>query len=127
MPLRAPIVLVSCSDTKIVTHGRLVAASDLYASPLFRKSLAHARAITSEDRIRILSARHGLLRTTDKITTYDFSIQKMSERERDAWGERVHGELARQFGRQPRDLLVLAGAEYVKALRGITNRYRNDG
>ena len=38
-----PIVLVSCSDTKIETQGRLVAAADLYASPLFKKSLAYAR------------------------------------------------------------------------------------
>jgi SNF2-related domain/N-6 DNA Methylase/Helicase conserved C-terminal domain len=122
----APIVLVSCSDTKIATHGRLVAAADLYTSPLFRKSLAHARAITSEDRIRILSARYGLLRTTDKITTYDVTLQQLSERERDAWGERVQGELRSQFGAKPRDLVLLAGAEYVSALRGLTNRFRND-
>jgi predicted RNA methylase len=123
---KTPIVLVSCSDTKIETHGQLVAAADLYASPLFRKSLAYARSITSEDRIRILSARHGLLRTTDKITSYDFAIQQLSERERDAFGERVHDELGRQFGREPQELTILAGAEYVSALRGITSRFRND-
>jgi superfamily II DNA or RNA helicase len=121
-----PIVLVSCSDTKIETHGQLVAAADLYASPLFRKSLAYARSITSEDRIRILSARHGLLRTMDKITSYDFAIQQLSERERDAFGERVHDELGRQFGREPQELTILAGAEYISALRGITNRFRKD-
>jgi predicted RNA methylase len=126
VPLVTPIVLVACSDTKIATHGQLAAAADLYASPLFRKSLAYARAITSEDRIRILSALHGLLRTTDKINSYDFAIQQLSERERDAWGERVHDALGRQFGREPQDLTILAGAEYVSALRGITNRYRTD-
>src|SRR6202042_1644958 len=53
-----PIVLISCSDTKVETHGRKIPAADLYSSPLFKKSLAYARAITTEERIRILSARY---------------------------------------------------------------------
>ena len=38
----------------------------------------------------------------------------------------MHGKLRSQFGGNPQDLILLAGAEYVSALRGLTNRYRND-
>jgi hypothetical protein len=122
-----PIVLISCSDTKQETHGRQVPAGELYTSPLFQKSLAYARAITSEDRIRILSALHGVLKTTDPIATYDFPIAKLSQRERDRWGERVHNELGSAFGyKNPADVILLAGADYVRALGGLTGTYRTD-
>lgn len=122
-----PIVLIACSDTKVDTNGRAVPAADLYASPLFRKSLAYARAITTEENIRILSGLHGVLRTSDRIATYDYPITKLSARERDEWGERAHTTLLGQFGqKQSRAAVVLAGEEYVLALHGLTNPHRRD-
>lgn len=122
-----PIVLIACSDTKIDTRSAVPAAELYAASSLFRKSLAYARSVTSDENIRILSALHGVLRTTDRIKTYDFPITKLSARERDDWGERAHTTLLTQFGqRYPREVLVLAGEEYVRALRGLTGSYRLD-
>ena len=127
-PLGAlPIVLVSCSDTKAdVPKAKRIPAEQLYTSPLFKKSLAYARALTTEERIRILSAYYGVLRTSDLVTTYDLPIHKLSVRERDEWGERAGRDLKGAFGSAPAEVVILAGVEYVNALRHVNNRYRTD-
>src|SRR5512132_4368413 len=127
MARRSPSVVVVC--TNVAQAGRIAQG--------LGTGHGHEESVPHHDHSGPRSTRHGQSgsvhhhdmhgpRATDKITSYDLTIQQLSERERDAWGERVHGELAQQFGRVPRDLLVLAGAEYVKALRGLTNRYRTD-
>jgi hypothetical protein len=118
-PHDKPIVLIGCSQEKRDTKGAKVPAATLYTSQLFRKSLAYARAITTEDRIRILSAEHGALRTTDEIGTYDASIVRLGRPEREAWGERTRAALRSSFGQAPADVIVLAGEKYVQALGGV--------
>ena len=114
-----PIVLIACSDTKIDTKGRRVPAADLYSSALFRKSLAYARAITTEDRIRILSGLYGVIPTSQRIATYNYPITKLGQRDRERWGAQARTKLLSDFGKQPRVVIILAGEEYVNALGGL--------
>jgi len=111
-----PIVLVSCAATK---QKATVPAAELYTSALFRKSLAHARRLTSEQRIRILSAKYGAIATTTPIEPYDLSIYDLTPAERAAWSTRVRLALLEDFARDVAggaELVIFAGAEYVRAL-----------
>ncbi len=115
----APVVLVACAAQKVDTHGQRVPAADLYSSPLFRKSLAYARAITSEDNIRILSARHGVMRLDDRIGTYETPMSKLSKRESSAWAERARNTIMSEFGHErSRQVVFLAGDDYEIGLPG---------
>ena len=114
-----PIVLIACSDTKIDTKGRRVPAADLYSSTLFRKSLAYARALTTEDNIRILSGLYGVIPTSQRIATYNYPITKLRQRELEQWGAQARTTLVSDFGKQPRDVIILAGEDYVDALGGL--------
>ncbi len=112
-----PLVLVSCSDTKRETGDVPAPASTVYImSPLFRASLAYARTLVPDDRIRIVSALHGAIGVDERITSYDFRLQNMSKSEREAWGSRTVGDLVSDFGRGPLRVVVLAGETYVDAL-----------
>ena len=114
-----PIVLVACASMK--RHGLLVAAAELYTSPLFTKSLAFARRITSDDRIFILSAKHAALALSELVAPYDLSIYDLTTEERERWAARVGATLRARFGDELgrgelAPLVVLAGGEYVRAL-----------
>lgn len=62
------IVVIACGKKKTTTASE---AARLYTSTQFKYSLAYARSIASADRIRILSAKHGLLKLDDSIEPYD--------------------------------------------------------
>jgi hypothetical protein len=111
------LVLVSCSDEKLNTHDGLAPASRVYTSPLFRLSLEYARTLVPDDRIRILSAKYGVLGVDELIASYDYRLRELSKREREAWGERVVSYLTDDFGRGPLNVVVLAGVDYVDAVR----------
>ena len=52
------VTLISCVKKKLDLKSK---AQDLYQSPLFKKNLAYAKQINS-DEIYILSAKYGLLK-----------------------------------------------------------------
>jgi hypothetical protein len=114
-----PIVLIACSGTKN-PEGRKLPAAERYAGDLFQKSLDYARGVTDENRIRILSAKYHVLRTMDEIPTYDLALDDFKVRDREAWGDRVRGILVSAFGRQPTEVVLLAGEVYADALRDLS-------
>ena len=57
------VTLISCVSKKLDLKSK---AQDLYQSPLFKKKLAYAEQINS-DEIYILSAKYGLLKLNDDI------------------------------------------------------------
>ncbi len=67
------IVLISCGAKKAKEELK---AENLYISPLFKKSLAYAKTLTTTDNIYILSAKHHLLPLDKVIAPYDVSLQK---------------------------------------------------
>ncbi len=124
---RPLIVLIACSASKVKTHGKRIPAAELYsASVLFEKSLAYARAVTREDHIRILSAKHGVIPTTEKIATYNRSMRALSPAARKDWGERVRKQLLRDFGHEAADVIILAGKDYTEPLHWLDSEVRRN-
>jgi uncharacterized protein DUF6884 len=101
-------------------EGDRVPFEDFYASPLFRKSLAHARTLVDDEQIQLLSARYGLGRLWDchtRATSDDVPLDQMNLDECKAWARRVGHELLSAYGAGPRVLDVFAGLPYVQALQ----------
>lgn len=62
------LVVIPCAAAKL---GRAAPAVELYRSSHFALGLAAARALTDDDWIRVLSARHGLVELRDGLEPYD--------------------------------------------------------
>jgi hypothetical protein len=105
--------LVACSWEKLDVR---CCAEDLYISPWFRKAKAYV-----QQRCRqwaILSAKHGLLLPRQPVAPYELTLKVLPHAERVRWERRVHAQLVKAFGADAH-FLVVAGAAYVKALRGL--------
>lgn len=102
--------LVACSASKL---DRAAPARDLYTSALFRKALAYAEI--AAERVWILSALHGAVELDRVIEPYDFSIAKLTQREREQWACcHVAGPLPHGQGRK---IMLLCGSEYATPCR----------
>jgi hypothetical protein len=88
------IGLVACSRTKL---SRPAPARELYVSPLFRAARAYAERHYGPGRWLILSALHGLVDPETVLAPYDLNLRQLSDREREAWGNRVAVELTDRF------------------------------
>jgi hypothetical protein len=89
-------------------------AAALYTSPLFRKSLL--AALDSCKKAFILSAKHGLLACSDIIEPYDVTLKTLPKAARQAWGERVGGELAHIVDKKT-TAVMYCGEEYIAPVR----------
>ena len=65
------MVIITCGGKKA---GRGTKAELLYTGSFFRKQLAAAKAVADISRIRIISAKHGLLRLGEWVAPYDMRI-----------------------------------------------------
>ncbi len=65
------VALIACTKKK--RQGTFEAKYLYDESPLFRKSYQYAKQIT--DKIYILSAKYGLLKDSDVISTYDETLK----------------------------------------------------
>lgn len=106
----AKIGLISCASMK---QNREAEASELYISPLFKNSMQYAKE--RFDKFFILSAKHGLLKPTDKIHPYDMTLNTMNKEERIAWAEDVFKKLLKVVS-QKDEIVFLAGANYREFL-----------
>ncbi len=79
------IVFVACCKQK--NTGKM-AARDLYASNLFKKSMAYAELIPNA-KIYILSAEHHLLDVDSEIENYDITLNNLGVNKRRAWATKV--------------------------------------
>lgn len=70
-----PVVVIPCGGRKAAGPRP---PAHLYTSGHFTMAVAAARALTTEDRILILSARHGLLRldSPDPVAPYDERLDR---------------------------------------------------
>jgi cytoplasmic iron level regulating protein YaaA (DUF328/UPF0246 family) len=106
------VTLISCVSKKLNFKSE---AQDLYQSPLFKKNLAYAKKINS-DEIYILSAKYGLLKLNDKIEPYDKTLNKMSVSEKKKWSNEVYQELQKSEVINNTNFIFLAGENYRKYL-----------
>src|SRR5688572_2159875 len=106
----AKVGLISCVSMK---QNREADASSLYISPLFKKSKEYA--LQRLDKFFILSAKHGLLKPTDKIHPYDMTLNNMSKEDRQTWAENVFNEFVKVISKND-EIVFLAGENYREFL-----------
>jgi hypothetical protein len=102
--------LISCSKSK-GTHRDI--ASNLYVSPLYRKSVLIARAWGLK--FSILSAKYGLLDPESMIEPYDLTLKGASKQFKDEWAYRVDSQIRCTIDKRI-SLIVLAGDDYYAPL-----------
>jgi len=107
------IYLISCSNEKADGPAP---ASELYDSPLFKKSLEFARKKTSDDNIKILSAKYGLVDLDQVIETYDLTLKEMNAEAREQWADLVYTGLSECFNVDKDRFIFLAGNAYTEFL-----------
>lgn len=115
------IAIISCCKKKLETND-YVCAEELYISPLFKTSLQHAQK--HADRVYIVSAKHGLLKLSDKIQTYYCTLRSFSAKDRRQWGKMVMDAMIKEGIGQPQDeILIYAGKCYLQPLcdAGLSN------
>ena len=106
------VTLISCVKKKLDLKSK---AQDLYQSPLFKKNLAYAKQINS-DEIYILSAKYGLLKLNDMIEPYDKTLNKMNVSEKKKWSNEVFKQLQNFELINSTNFIFLAGENYRKYL-----------
>ena len=111
--------LISCVKKK---QDKEADASELYISPLFKKSKAYATERL--DKYFILSAKYGLLKPTDKIQPYDMTLNTMHKEERIEWAENVFKELIEVISKKD-EIVFLAGENYREFLEKKINERGN--
>lgn len=111
------IAILGCSSSKL---SRPAPAAELYQGPLFKKSLAYARA-TCDD-VRILSAKHQVVRPETVLEPYNESLVGIGRRRRRAWALACASQLALQL-RSPATLVFLCGIEYRSVVPDLRRIY----
>lgn len=110
------VALISCSSKKL---DRRALARDLYTSPLFRMTVRYVEEILRVPWF-VLSALHRVVHPDTPLSPYDFTMSKLSKRERELWSQRVRVELrALSCWDRTGDKLVtaFAGGDYLRGLR----------
>ena len=109
--LTPDILLVGCVKGKL-EWARPVQAMDLYESPLWRSRRAYAER--SGRLWYILSAKHGLLEPTARISWYDLALGDLPAAARRAWSQRVVDSLLERFPAMAGKVIEIhAGKDYV--------------
>lgn len=111
-PSENPLVIIPCAATKA---DRPAAARDLYIGSFHRMCYRAASALTSDDNIRILSAKHGLLRLNDQVNPYALRMGDP--------GTVTVEQLIRQAREQEildhPNVVILAGRDYTAMARHL--------
>ena len=111
-PSAPPVYLVACVSQKL---DRRAPAADLYRSDWFRKARTYVEE--TGGRWYILSAAHGLVEPTKRLTPYDATLRDLTAAERRLWGEKTVRQLRRAIGpRYTGPIVFLAGRLYREPL-----------
>jgi hypothetical protein len=65
------LVIIPCGGAKL---SEAAPAAELYIGSMFADTLRTARTMTSDENIRILSAKHGLIKLDEIIEPYDVKM-----------------------------------------------------
>lgn len=105
------IGLVACSSRKL---GRAATARELYASPLFRLSLADAERTCTA--VYVMSAKHGLVTLDETIEPYDVKLAERGWRGRWQWARSLLDRLEVLHPEQP-GIAIYGGRLYADPIR----------
>lgn len=98
--------IISCCKEKRDCQTQ---ASDLYISPLFKKSIVLARRL--EARVKILSAKYGLMSEDLIVEPYDLVIAELDEDASKVWGDNLSSAIS-EIGPEIDDIYLLSGKMY---------------
>lgn len=134
------IAILSCSKKKHnILEGGKIEARDLYQGQIFRKSYIYALKFLKFDKIYILSAKYGLLRPSNKVSTYDETLKNFSAEKKKEWSKRVLEQMKSEgLNLESDELTFLTGKAYYKYLIGegkcenfklpfVENKCKNQG
>jgi hypothetical protein len=102
------LALVGCGRAK---RSYRCPARYLYASSLFRLSLAYAEA--HAPRVWIVSAMHGLVHPDAHLSPYNYELAQMHADSRAVWAPHIVASLGPSEGRR---VLLLAAGLYARLL-----------
>jgi hypothetical protein len=105
------LIVIPCGYRK---QRAACAASDLYTGSYFRSCLAFALACVEPAQVRILSAKHGLLRLSETVEPYEL---KMGQ-EGSVTGAVVHAQANAQDLLRRR-VIALGGCAYLEIVIGV--------
>jgi len=108
---------VACGSKKV---DRAAPASELYVGPWFSKAARYAKEVLKND-WAIMSAKYGLLDPDQVIEPYDVSLIKMPMKSRLQWSTWVRVQIIKRWPDET--FVVLAGAKYKAACRGLNASY----
>lgn len=108
---RRGLVVIGCGAGKL---DRPAPAAELYTGQHFRACLLTARALVPDERIRILSARYGLVGLADELAPYDLTIGQPG-----AIGRDLVMAQANARGLLDSHVIALCAARYVELLRWV--------
>lgn len=115
------VYVVACVASKAEPACK---AQDLYTSQWFKAARAYVEAkMGPRDTWLIVSAKHGVLLPDQVVAPYDATLNRMSAKQRRAWGDSVSDELSAIFPRYVR-VELLAGEHYREALAPWTRNHR---
>ena len=117
------VYLISCTKSK---QSYTCAAEEMYQpSKLFEASMSYAlqRVESKNDRIHVLSAKHGLLYLTDVIDPYDESLIRKSEGELQIWGQKIIRILGMKHDIEDTNFIFLAPDNYIEPIVPYLKHY----
>lgn len=111
-----PFVIVLCSGRK--APGPSLPAGERYTGSLHRLAMQAARALTSDDRIRVMSARFGLLELDQPTPAYNVRVDQLAAEDLFALKSRCHVDGIRFDHEDPTaPVIALVPAAYLDVLR----------
>ena len=110
-----PLYLIACSNKKLDHPAK---GRDLYQGQAFKFAMRVAQRAEAD--VIILSALHGVVLPHAQYAPYDKALCNMSKAQRAVWAEITQAQL-KMLGAYGREITVLAGADYAKAVEGFPN------
>ena len=105
------LVVIACGAAKL---ARPAPAADLYTGSYFRLALAAAQQLADRHSVRVLSAKHGLLRLGDVVAPYDLTLGQPGAIDADILRWQVL-----QRGLWSRPVLALCPGRYARLLAAV--------
>ena len=107
-------VIIPCGGAKLETSAQ---AADIYIGSMFSDTLRTARTMTSEENIRILSAKHGLIALDTIVEPYDLKMGQKGS----VTSETLAGQLAEMLPKNETYIIdALLPKKYAEALEDAT-------
>lgn len=113
------LVIIPCGAAK---QEQAAPAAELYLGSMFKDALRTARTMTADENIRILSAKHGLLKLDEIVDPYEKTIDTAGTFERQILNLQLM-KLMNQLSPYRYKMHLLLPKKYVKHLVDASNLF----